>query len=80
MERDIIIAYSPIGKSINLDLTQLQSKEAKAYWFNPRNGQFKEIGVVSTAQALEFTPWSRGWGSDFVLVVVDVDASYEFVE
>jgi len=77
-ERDFMIAYSPIGKPIKLDLTQLKSEEVKAYWFNPRSGKFKPIGTFSSIQSKEFTPWSKGWGSDFLLVVVDVNSDYIF--
>ena len=76
--KNVMMAYTPTGKSINLDLTRMGSKKVKAYWFNPRSGKMLGIGDYETKKTQEFKPWSDGWGSDFLLLVVDATASFDF--
>jgi hypothetical protein len=75
-DNDFIIAYTPGGLAMNIDLPKLRSQKVKAFWFNPRSGISKKIGEFSTAEPYEFKPWADGWGSDFVLVVMDIKAPY----
>jgi hypothetical protein len=75
---DFIIAYTPSGKSIEIDLTKMNSENVKAYWFNPRSGKIKHIGDFETDMPHEFQPWSNGWGSDFLLIIVNKNSPYDF--
>ncbi len=75
-EKDFIISFTPVGKPVKLDLTQMQSQKVKAFWFNPRSGASKKIGEFSTSEPREFKPWADGWGSDFILVIMDIKSSY----
>ncbi|MDN3688835.1 glycoside hydrolase family 140 protein [Cyclobacterium jeungdonense] len=75
---DLILVYTPTGSPITVDLTRLNTKTAEAYWFNPRNGKVRTIGDVETNASRTFTPWANGWGSDFLLLLVDKNASYNF--
>ncbi len=75
---DFIIAYTPTGNPIEIDLTKIDSEKAKAYWFNPRSGKIVNIGEFETKTSQEFMPWSKGWGSDFLLILVSKDANYDF--
>ncbi len=74
LEKEFVVAYTPIGNPIKIDLSKINSKKIKAYWFNPRSGKIKYIGEFETQLPKEFTPWSTGWGSDFLLVLT-VDSS-----
>lgn len=76
--KDFIIAYTPTGNPIEIDLTKIDSEKAKAYWFNPRSGKIVNIGEFETKTLQEFKPWSEGWGSDFLLILVSKDANYDF--
>lgn len=76
--KDLIIAYTPTGNPIEIDLTKIDSEKAKAYWFNPRSGKIVNIGEFETKTSQEFKPWSEGWGSDFLLILVGNDANYDF--
>jgi len=76
--KDFIIAYTPTGNPIEIDLTKIDSEKAKAYWFNPRSGKIVNIGEFETKTLQEFKPWSNGWGSDFLLILVSKDANYDF--
>jgi len=65
-----IVAYSPIGNPVQVDLAKIDADSITAYWFNPRSGKVKRIGEFETTLKPEFKPWSQGHGSDFLLILV----------
>ena len=67
--QDLIFAYTPYGNTLKIDMERLKKDHAKASWFNPRDGEFLDIGEESTSGSMEFTPQSMGRGSDWVLVL-----------
>jgi len=74
--KDFILAYTPWGRSITLDLTKLNARKVQAYWFNPRSGESLKIGDYKTTETPDFAPWATGRGSDFVLVILDETIDY----
>ncbi|HKK73797.1 MAG TPA: glycoside hydrolase family 140 protein [Saprospiraceae bacterium] len=70
-DRDFILAYTPTGNPIKINVSKLSSEKIKAYWFNPRSGELSYIGDFGTSEAVEFSPWARGWGSDFLLILTN---------
>ena len=66
---DIIVAYTPMGKPINIDVSKLEADKTLGYWFNPRSGELKYIGEFDTKKQIEFKPWAEGRGSDFLLIL-----------
>ncbi|MCF8260085.1 MAG: glycoside hydrolase family 140 protein [Melioribacteraceae bacterium] len=75
-KKDFLIAYTPVGKSIALNLSGFSSEGAKAYWYNPRSGKIRLISNFSISDQHVFTPWAKGRGSDFVLVIVASNSEY----
>lgn len=71
---DIIVAYTPKGKPMKIDLSRMNTNKIKAYWFNPRSNKIKSIGEYDAADSHEFKPWADGHGSDFLLLVVANDS------
>jgi len=74
--KDLLFAYTPYGKPLRLDLNRFDSNLLWAYWFNPRDGRFLNIGYVDKSHAGEFTPHSMGRGSDWVLIVQEQNKKY----
>ncbi|MCB9013482.1 MAG: glycoside hydrolase family 140 protein [Bacteroidales bacterium] len=72
-----IIAYTPRGKAINIDLSKLEVKNLSAWWFNPRSGISQKIGSFTNSGSHEFKPWAEGRGSDFVLVLIDENSGFK---
>ncbi|MBS2096770.1 glycoside hydrolase family 140 protein [Carboxylicivirga linearis] len=68
-DKQVVIAYTPTGNPVNIDLSAIDSKRIVAYWFNPRSGKTKKIGEFETMTSQEFKPWSSGRGSDFLLIL-----------
>lgn len=75
-KKDFVLAYTPMGKPIQIDLSKMNAENVSAFWYNPRDGKSKKIGEYTTAESPEFKPWSIGRGSDFVLVIMDINAKY----
>ncbi len=75
-DKDFIIAYTPLGKPINLDISGMKAQKVLAFWYNPRSGKSKQIGGYSITDKPEFMPWSTGKGSDFVLIIIDEKSNY----
>ena len=73
-KKDFILSYTPMGKPIKLDLSKMSVKKVKAFWYNPRTGKYVSIGEYKVTDKPEFKPWSFGRGSDFVLVVLNINS------
>jgi len=69
--KKFILAYSPVGKPIEIDASGLKTDTIQSYWFNPRSGTIKYIGEFSKRTNMKFKPWADGWGSDFLLIICD---------
>ena len=75
---DFVLAYTPIGNPIKIDLSKMSSDNIRAFWYNPRSGKINFIGNFKTNNPYNFEPWSKGWGSDFLLVLITDDFSFDF--
>jgi hypothetical protein len=65
-----LIAYLPTSRSVSVEMSKLAAKEAKAWWYDPRNGKAAAAGTYPASGRLEFTPPEEG---DWVLVLDDAD-------
>ena len=73
-DNDFIISYTPWGRPIQLDLSKISSNSVKAYWFNPRSGESLYIDTYLNSERPTFKPWATGRGSDFLLIILDVNS------
>lgn len=64
-----LIAYSPLGKALKLNTTQLEGDTANASWYDPRTAEVIPIGTVDQSANATFQPPQSGRGSDYVLVI-----------
>lgn len=71
LDKDFIIAYTPWGRPIQLDLSKMNSKKIKAFWYNPRSGESSLINTFLTTEKPIFEPSSIGRGSDFLLIILN---------
>jgi hypothetical protein len=74
--KDYLYVYSAQGKKFTVNTSRISGKEIAAHWFNPRNGELKEVGKFSKKDQQEFTPPSTGYGQDWVLIVDDASKKY----
>jgi hypothetical protein len=69
--KDFVVAYTPTGNPIKINVSKLKLEKIGGYWFNPRSGELKYIGKFATGEPLEFEPWAKGRGSDFLLILTN---------
>ena len=65
-DRTTIFAYLPSSRKVRIDMTKVWGTEAKAWGFNPSNGNSLFIGVYKTVGFQDFTSPDGDW-----LLVVD---------
>jgi len=72
-----LIAYSPYGTPLTIEMGTLEDAEATAYWFDPRTGEAEPIGTVEASGTRTFDPpGPQGRGRDWVLVVDAASAGF----
>ena len=57
----LLIAYLPSSRSVTVNMTSISGTQAKAWWYNPLNGQATLIGTYSTTGSQAFSPSSGDW-------------------
>ena len=73
---EFLMVYLPRGNTLTIDMTKIKGAEAKAHWFNPRDGEATAIGSFPITGVREFSPPSTGVDNDWVLVLDDVARGY----
>ncbi len=64
------MVYTYNGSNIKVNGEKIEGDEINASWFNPRNGEFTEIGQVKKQKVMEFNPpGDKTDGNDWVLLV-----------
>ncbi|UOE51041.1 glycoside hydrolase family 140 protein [Mucilaginibacter sp. SMC90] len=74
--KDYIFVYTTAGKSFTVNPAKLKASKLKASWYDPRNGDVKDVGIIPN-KAKRFTPPSQGYGKDWVLVLDDAARNYK---
>ena len=73
---DYLFVYSSQGKNITVNTSKISGREVIAYWYNPRKGEWNEIGTFAKKNQQEFVPPTTGYGQDWVLVIDDASKNY----
>jgi hypothetical protein len=69
--------YSPYGKAIHFNCDQITSNGIKAWWYDPREGVFVDIGKFPFKAQLHFDPPGEGPDNDWILLVEDAKAGFK---
>lgn len=70
-DKSFALFYTPYGKALSVDLSNIAGSEVSAWWYNPRDGRFLPIKDYSEKELVEFKPHASGRGSDWLLVLED---------
>ena len=65
--------YTPFGRVLNINTTNLKGGSLQATWFNPRTGEQTEPIKMEKQPEMAFMPPSKGEGNDWVLVLDAVE-------
>jgi hypothetical protein len=68
-----IIAYIPSGRQVTIDLSMINGKKARCWWYNPENGIVVDKGTFPAEGPRQFIPPSD---SDWILVIDDASCKY----
>lgn len=68
--------YFPTGWPAKIMLDKIGAEKIKAWWFDPRNGEAILIETIDGSGPRLFTPPSGGRGSDWILVLDDVNKGF----
>jgi hypothetical protein len=74
--KDYFFVYSAQGKPFTVNMGKISGKEVIAYWYDPRTGTTKDAGRFANQGQQLFTPPSRDYGQDWVLVADDSGKNY----
>ena len=67
-----LMVYSYTGRPFEIHMGIISGKQVRAWWYDPRNGSARQIGVFRNQGVHAFTPpGSPAPGNDWVLVVDD---------
>ena len=58
-----VIAYLPSGRIVTVDMSKISGSKAEAWWYDPRTGRPRAIGLFPLSGSKQFTPPdNRDWG------------------
>lgn len=69
--KDFAFVYSAIGKPFSVNMGKISGNKVVGNWYNPRNGEVKEIGNFENKGIIQFSPPTSGYGLDWVLILDD---------
>lgn len=75
-EGSYVFVYAALGQTFSVHMEKMTGNVAKAYWYNPRNGETEKIGNIHTTGIREFEPPTAGADQDWVLILDDVRESF----
>jgi hypothetical protein len=67
--KEYVFVYSSIGKAFSLKMGVIPGEKAFFYWMNPRNGEKSIRNSILNSAVQTFTPPSKGYGQDWVMVL-----------
>ena len=70
------MVYAPVGRPFRVRMSAIKAANVKGWWFNPRDGQAKLIGIFPNAAEREFVPPDTGEMLDWILVLDDAAKGY----
>jgi hypothetical protein len=68
--------YVPVGRKFTARMDVIKGREIIAWWFNPRNGEAKQIGKYANTGTQIFNTPTPGENLDWILVLDDASKNY----
>jgi hypothetical protein len=70
--KDYVFVYSCIGKRFRLKMAQIPGEKSTYFWVNPRTGEKSNKSSVNNTGIQTFTPPTKGYGLDWVMVLESI--------
>ncbi|GAB3705479.1 glycoside hydrolase family 140 protein [Spirosoma flavus] len=74
--KDYAFIYTAVGKPFTVNPGKISGKTITATWFDPRTGKTQSAATFDNQKSQQFTPPSKGYGQDWVLVLDDASKNY----
>jgi len=74
--KNFVFIYIPTGWNTEINLLRCGWVRAKAWWYNPRNGEVTEIGTFQGRDIRTFSPPTKGRGNDWILVLDNAKTNF----
>ncbi|UHG93073.1 glycoside hydrolase family 140 protein [Spirosoma oryzicola] len=74
--KDYAFVYTTVGKPFTVNPGKISGKTVTATWYDPRSGKSQSAGTFDNQQPKSFTPPSKGYGQDWVLILDDAAKQY----
>ncbi len=69
-DNSFLVAYTPYGNDVIIDLSILKSDDITTSWYDPRNNSYIDLGAIEKSERMLFDPPDNpGRGNDWVLLV-----------
>jgi hypothetical protein len=68
--------YAPVGRKFSVHMDKIAGPQVRAWWFNPRDGSARQIGVFENKGEREFTPPNYGETIDWILALDDASRNF----
>jgi hypothetical protein len=75
-EGSYAMVYAPVGRAFTVRMRAIRGSRVRAWWFNPRSGEAREIGTFANTGERSFSPPDPGEMLDWVLVLDDASKGY----
>ncbi len=70
------MVYFPTGKTTKIDFSSLKGNRLKAWWYDPRTGNYFDAPQIKKSRQVTINPPTSGKGHDWVLVVDNVSEKF----
>jgi hypothetical protein len=70
------MVYVPVGRRFSVRMDAIKGKEVVAWWYNPRNGEARQIAKYSNSGTQSFISPTPGENLDWILVLDDTSKNY----
>ena len=67
--KDYVFVYSCVGKRFRLKMGQIPGEKSAFFWVNPRTGEKSTKNNINNTGIQTFTPPTKGYGLDWVMVL-----------
>ncbi len=72
--------YIPVGKTITVNTSFINSEKLNAWWFNPRTAESIRIGIIANQSIMDFTTPTLGFENDWVLIIDNAKNNFKIFD
>jgi len=72
--------YLPVGKTVEVNIAFMKTKQVLVWWYNPKNGEATQVGAMKRSDKMSFTSPTQGEGNDWVLVIDNAEKEYDLLK